>query len=69
MAELDQVVTDRRLHRGLLEQGFGGLEGDDLYLDEFRVDVLGGSSGELGSTSTAGLAGGGWLLKGCAGWR
>jgi phenylacetate-CoA ligase len=48
MAALDQVVTDRRLQRGLLEQHLGELEGDDLYLDEFRVMSSGGSSGEPG---------------------
>jgi phenylacetate-CoA ligase len=49
MAELDDVFTDRRLTRGLIDRHLAGLgEEADLLLDEYAVLASGGSSGTRG---------------------
>lgn len=49
MAELDDVFTDRRLTRGLIDRHLAGLgEEPELLLDEYAVLASGGSSGTRG---------------------
>jgi phenylacetate-CoA ligase len=45
MESFDELVTDRRLRLDELLAHLDGIEGDELYLDEFRVMTSSGSSG------------------------
>ena len=48
MERFDDWVCDRRLRRDDLERHVAALEGDALYLDEFRVMATGGTTGRRG---------------------
>jgi phenylacetate-coenzyme A ligase PaaK-like adenylate-forming protein len=48
MEDFDDFVTDPRLRRGELEAHLERLQGDDLYLGEYRVMASSGSSGRKG---------------------
>jgi phenylacetate-coenzyme A ligase PaaK-like adenylate-forming protein len=48
MERFDDWVCDRRLHREEVERHLAGLDGDELYLDRFRVMATGGTTGRRG---------------------
>jgi len=48
MGHFDEIVTDRRLTRALVESHLATLEGDRYLLEEYHVLASGGSSGRRG---------------------
>jgi putative adenylate-forming enzyme len=48
MERFDDWVCDRRLRREEVERHLAGLDGDELYLDRFRVMATGGTTGRRG---------------------
>jgi phenylacetate-CoA ligase len=48
MDNFDELVCDPRLTLPALEEHLDGLQGDDLYLDEYRVLATGGTTGRKG---------------------
>ena len=48
MEHFDELVCDPRLTLQALEEHLDGLEGDELYLDEYRVLATGGTTGRKG---------------------
>jgi len=48
LAHFDRIATDRRLRREGIERHVAEVQGDALYLGEFRILCSGGSSGQRG---------------------